>query len=165
MSSTRQAVDKAQDSVTEQESPAAITEDVEPITSSVPSVGNGAALAANGESPEDDGDHWLAELETLERTESKNNEETRAREADDRRARWDAEYERAEQAATEREAREAKERRERWQADDERLAREAEERRERWRTEYERAELDARSRAVREAEQRRAHWEAEYTRA
>ena len=100
--------------MSEHESPLAITEDVESITSSGPSGGNGAAPESNGSSPESngssreqDGDHWLAELETLERDESKANEENRAREADERRARWDSEYESAEQAATEREAREA----------------------------------------------------------
>ena len=101
-------MDKAQDSVSEHESPVVISEDVESITSSVASSGNGGAPASNGASPEEDGDRWLAELETIERDESKSNEEQRAREADDRRARWDAEYERAEQAATEREARDAR---------------------------------------------------------
>ena len=108
--------------MSEHESPVVISDDVESITSSAPASGNGAGPASNGASPEEGGDRWLAELETLERDESKSNEEQRAREAGERRARWDAEYERAEQAATERESREANARRERWQAEDERLA-------------------------------------------
>ena len=78
-------MDKPQNSVSEHESPVAITADAESIASSAPPVGNGAAPAANGASPEEEGDRWLAELETLERHESKRNEEQRAREADERR--------------------------------------------------------------------------------
>ena len=79
-------MEKAQDPVSEQESPVAITEDVDAITGTAPS-GNGATPEPNGASPNEDTDRWLADLETLERAESKSNEDNRAREADVRRRR------------------------------------------------------------------------------
>ncbi len=62
--------------MSEQESPVAITEDLDAVTSDAPS-GNGATPEANGASPHEDTDRWLAELETLERAESKSSEENR----------------------------------------------------------------------------------------
>src|SRR5262245_22159371 len=97
------------------EPPMAGTEDVEPVAdvASWGGDGNGAG--------------WLERLEQLELDETKGGEERRAREAGERRAAWEAEYQSAEQAAAQRMAREAKEREARWRAEDERVARAAEE--------------------------------------
>ena len=125
----------------EGEAPAAVTDEELARTALDPS--------ANG-----DGVEWLRKLERLERAESKSDEERRASAAGERQARWDAEYELAEQGAAERRSREARERRARWQAEDDRLAREFSEQRERWQAEYEQAEREAEARAVQEAKQR-----------